>query len=714
MAKTKTINGVTYTIPETGEDGWGANVTAYLEAIADGGIFTGSGSVTLSQDLNLGNTAGLIVKYVKSNSSNIADSGIIRLANGDDIAWRNNANGANLVLEVNASDKLTFNSKEVLVTDNSATVTNKSIDSDNNTITNIVNADIKAAAAIDATKIADGSVTSTEFQYISTLSSNAQTQITANASNIATNTSNISTNTANITSNDTDIAARLKKDGSEAMTGDLDLGSNNLVTTGNVDGRDVSSDGTKLDGIEALADVTDATNVAAAGALMKSGGTMTGNIDMGSHNIVTTGNVDGRDLNTDGTKLDGIEAAADVTDATNVAAAGALMKSGGTMTGNIDMGSHNIVTTGNVDGRDLNTDGTKLDGIEASADVTDATNVAAAGALMKSGGTMTGNLDMGSHNIVTTGNVDGRDLNTDGTKLDGIEALADVTDATNVAAAGAVMDSDVQTSTSLGSDNANPPSQLAVKTYVDSAVSGAGTGVKITSANYTILDDDNYAYIDVTTSTNTIVITLPAVSSNTGRNITVRKADSGSGKVTVKSEGASVTINGVSGSTGVDLTSQYDVLEVFEANSLWGGFGPATSTYAGFLSHYEEGTWSPAYASAGSNVTGTATFNDAKYTRIGRRVFATINSITGLSCSSNNSHCWWAFTSTDLPGVTNSTQFAGTAMLWFGTNTQKTSSIDQVGGSDTHIAFGFESSSGVGSLSGATITLYRVTFSYDI
>ena len=58
-------------------------------------------------------------------------------------------------------------------------LTNKTIDSDSNTITNIVNADIKAAAAIDATKIADGSVTSTEFQYINTLSSNAQTQISA-------------------------------------------------------------------------------------------------------------------------------------------------------------------------------------------------------------------------------------------------------------------------------------------------------------------------------------------------------------------------------------------------------------------------------------------------------------------------------------------------------------------------------------------------------
>ena len=38
-----------------------------------------------------------------------------------------------------------------------------------------------SAAAIDATKIADGSVTSTEFQYINSLSSNAQTQIDTKA-----------------------------------------------------------------------------------------------------------------------------------------------------------------------------------------------------------------------------------------------------------------------------------------------------------------------------------------------------------------------------------------------------------------------------------------------------------------------------------------------------------------------------------------------------
>jgi len=59
----------------------------------------------------------------------------------------------------------------------SQVLTNKSIDSDNNTITNIVNADIKSAAAIDATKIANGSVSNTEFQYLDGVTSAIQTQI---------------------------------------------------------------------------------------------------------------------------------------------------------------------------------------------------------------------------------------------------------------------------------------------------------------------------------------------------------------------------------------------------------------------------------------------------------------------------------------------------------------------------------------------------------
>jgi len=67
----------------------------------------------------------------------------------------------------------------------SATLTNKTIDADQNTISNIENADIKAGAAIDASKLADGSVSNTEFQYLGNVTSDIQTQLNTNATNIS-------------------------------------------------------------------------------------------------------------------------------------------------------------------------------------------------------------------------------------------------------------------------------------------------------------------------------------------------------------------------------------------------------------------------------------------------------------------------------------------------------------------------------------------------
>jgi hypothetical protein len=64
-------------------------------------------------------------------------------------------------------------------------LTNKSIDADTNTLSNIENADIKAGAAIDATKIADGSVSNVEFQFINSVTSNVQTQLTNNGAAIS-------------------------------------------------------------------------------------------------------------------------------------------------------------------------------------------------------------------------------------------------------------------------------------------------------------------------------------------------------------------------------------------------------------------------------------------------------------------------------------------------------------------------------------------------
>ena len=62
------------------------------------------------------------------------------------------------------------------------------------------------ATGIDAVKLADGSVTNTEFQYINSLTSNAQDQITGNDTDIATNATNIATNVTNIATNATNIA----------------------------------------------------------------------------------------------------------------------------------------------------------------------------------------------------------------------------------------------------------------------------------------------------------------------------------------------------------------------------------------------------------------------------------------------------------------------------------------------------------------------------
>ena len=85
----------------------------------------------------------------------------------------------------------------IVLQDTTDTLTNKSIDSDNNTITNIVNADIKSSAAIAFSKmenltvsralVSDGNgdvsisdVTSTEIGYLDGVTSAIQTQIDAN------------------------------------------------------------------------------------------------------------------------------------------------------------------------------------------------------------------------------------------------------------------------------------------------------------------------------------------------------------------------------------------------------------------------------------------------------------------------------------------------------------------------------------------------------
>ena len=239
--------------------------------------------------------------------------------------------------------------------------------------------------------------------------------------------------------------------------------------------------------VEDGADVTDQANVTAAGALMDSEVTDLAGIKGVSISTLQEKPSEGAFVGGDKTKLDGIETNADVTDTANVTSAGALMdsevtnlaqvkafdttdyataaqgskadaalpKAGGAMTGA-------ITTNSTFDGRDVATDGGKLDGIEsgATADQTDAQIRAAVEAASDS-------------NVFT---------NADHTKLNGIEASADVTDKTNVVAA---LGQNLGTTLTIGdsTDTITIGNDLVVTG--DLTVSGDTTTVDVANLNVT-------------------------------------------------------------------------------------------------------------------------------------------------------------------------------------------------------------------------------------
>ena len=170
-------------------------------------------------------------------------------------------------------------------------------------------------SSIDAAKIANGNVSNAEFETLDGVTSGIQSQ----------------------------IDTKLAKSG-DTMTGVLAMGNNAITTSSTVDGRDLGTDGSKLDGIEAGA--TADQTASEIRTLVESAT---------DSNVFT---------DADHTKLNAIEASAtaDQTDAEIRAAVEAASDS-------------NVFT---------DADHTKLNGIEANADVTDATNVTAAGALMDS------------------------------------------------------------------------------------------------------------------------------------------------------------------------------------------------------------------------------------------------------------------------------------------------------------------------------------------
>lgn len=112
MSIVVTYNGQEFVIPQYGDAGWADNVTNYFSALSTGSLTKSGGTFALLADTNFGATYGLVSEYYKSNSSNIATAGELRLSNTDTIQFRNGANNGNLSLSI-SGDELYFNGSSI-------------------------------------------------------------------------------------------------------------------------------------------------------------------------------------------------------------------------------------------------------------------------------------------------------------------------------------------------------------------------------------------------------------------------------------------------------------------------------------------------------------------------------------------------------------------------------------------------------------------------
>jgi len=217
------------------------------------------------------------------------------------------------------------------------------------------------------------------------------------------------------------------------------------IATTSTDGLMSGADKTKLNGVEHGADVTDAANVTAAGALMDSELTSEASVKAIDQGLATTDSPTFADLTlTNGVSLGGNV----IPDTDNTGAVGTTdytwsngqftnfkVNSVLTVRSWIDLADSDGIRFGSSDDSRFWYNGsTNVFQIEMES--------ACLGHQWTDNGSVIAYLEKSTGNLTLTGTVDGRDVAADGTKLDGIEASADVTDTANVTAAGALMDSE--------------------------------------------------------------------------------------------------------------------------------------------------------------------------------------------------------------------------------------------------------------------------------
>ena len=339
----------------------------------------------------------------------------------------------------------------------------------------------------------------------------------------------------------------------------------------------------------------------------------------------------------------------------------ALPLSGGTLTGDVTFSA-----TQQFDGRDLSADGTKLDAIEPLAK--DDQTGAEIKALYEA---------EANTNAFTTAEKD---------KLNDIEALADVTDATNVAAAGAVMEGDTSTASmsfvvdedNMASDlDTKVPTQQSVKAYVDTSVAGVVDSAPATLDTLNELaaalgDDANFA----TTVSTSIGEKLPKAGGTMTGNIVFNSTQTFDGR-DVSADGTkldAIEANAKDDQTGAEIKALY------EAESNTNAF---TDAQVSKLSAIEPNATADQTASEIRTLVESATdsnvFTDADHTKLNNispgaevnvaQVQTDWNATSGLGEILNKPSIPAAYTDSDVDSHLNkSSASSGEVLSWTGSD----------------------------------------------
>jgi hypothetical protein len=210
------------------------SIKAYVDSVPTGDITsvvagTGlsgggtTGAVTLNIDSSVATLTGTQALSSKTLTSPVLNGTLSGTAFLDDDTLADDSAIA-VASQQSIKAYVDAQSHSTVTADSVTTFTNKTIDEDatGNSITNLANASIKAAAGIAATKIADGSVSDAEFQRLDGLTSDIQTQLDLKAALASPDlTGNPTAPTQSASDNSTKLATTAYVDGQVATENEL-------------------------------------------------------------------------------------------------------------------------------------------------------------------------------------------------------------------------------------------------------------------------------------------------------------------------------------------------------------------------------------------------------------------------------------------------------------------------------------------------------------